>query len=110
VPAFDAPALEVTVDLDAGREAQILRRHPELQACFSEVLEGTLRDPDLVDQRADRSEIGVVRYWPQLRGGCFVVVVVRVDLDRGSTELRYWIATVYICRKIDTWKSLWESP
>lgn len=109
MPAFPCPALGAFVELHADREEQILLQHPEIEDRFTELVETTLAEPDLVDRRADRPEIGVLRFWPDLRDGHFVVVIVRSDRDPGAESLRYWVVTVYITRNIETWKSMWET-
>lgn len=106
--AFPCPALGTTIALDDERERTVLTWHPEFDGRLHTLAGATITDPDLVDQRADRPEIGLVRFWPDFRDGCFVCVVVRADRVPGLAGYRYWVVTVYASQKVDTWKSMWE--
>lgn len=107
---FSCPSLDGDVELPAQREEQILRHHPELSLDLYWLLTETLASPDLVDRRADREDVGLVRYFPEFSGGRFFVAVVRSDRERGSARLRHWLVTCYASRGVETWKSLWERP
>ncbi|MBA4180294.1 MAG: hypothetical protein C0506_06870 [Anaerolinea sp.] len=105
---FPCPYLGRPVELTGEREHHIESAHPDLLPANPSRLEETIALPDYVGSREARTEIGFVRFWPDLLGGRWVVVVVVGDRDGLSGTLRYWIVTAYVARQTRTWRPVWE--
>ena len=85
------------VQLSGEREAHIAERHPDLLPEHRERIGATLADPDQV-RRSPRFSAAKLfsRWFPDVRGGKHVVVVVVSSGEDG----RHWIITAYIARKL----------
>ncbi len=95
---FRCPYLGNEVELTAERERHIAAHHPDLlpdhRACLAE----TLADPDQVRRSTRFGNARLFSRWfPAIRGGKYVVVVVVSDTHPTT---RHWIITAYIARKL----------
>lgn len=89
-PSLNPPIVELT----AEREQHIETRHPDLLPAHCGALESTLRDPDGISpDRYNPGKRSIFKWFPEIRGGKFVVV--QVVTDWGEPD-RYWIVTAYL--------------
>lgn len=95
---FRCPFLEAEVELTDERHAHIAAEHPELLPEHRALLAETLAEPDTV-RRNSRSENTrlFTRWFPGMRGGKHVVVVVASDTGPIS---RHWVVTAYLTRRL----------
>ena len=95
---FPCPYLQGEVELSEEREGHIAERHPDLLPEHRERVAETLAKPDQVRRsiRFGNAQL-FSRWYPDLRGGKYIVVVVVSELGQGE---RYWIITAYIARKL----------
>ena len=98
------PHLGHPVELTGEREFHIQISHPALVPGRLSEIAQTVSAPDYVGTREGREELGFVRFWPDLFGGRFVVVVVVADRDDRGVTLRYWVVTAYVARRTTTWR------
>lgn len=94
---FFCPYLNGEVELTEERQEHIAERHPDLLPEFFPQLGKTLSDPDQV-RRSERfgNARMFVRWFEDVRGGKFVVVVVVSELASD----RNWIVTAYMARRL----------
>jgi len=92
------PYLHAEVALTEERERHIAEHHPDLLPEHRHLIPETLVDPDQVRRsvRFTRARM-FSRWYPVLRGGKHVVVVVVSDADRAG---RHWVITAYMARKL----------
>jgi hypothetical protein len=91
------PYLSTEVELTAERERRIAAQHPDLLPDHLGRVADALADPGQV-RRSTRSSNArlFTRWFPDLRGGKFVVVVVIVD----PPPRRSWVVTAYMVRRL----------
>jgi hypothetical protein len=96
VTGCPCPYLHSEVELSLERERHIAERRPDLLPEHRDRISMTLADPDEI--RRSRRFSGAKlfsRWYPDLKGGKHVVVVV-VDSGAG----RFWVITAYIARRL----------
>jgi hypothetical protein len=86
------PYLNAAVELTDEREAHIREKHPELLPQHRDYLINSLL---------------FSRWFPDVKGGKFVVVVVVADPP--PTD-RYWIVTAYVARQLSGGTVTWTRP
>ena len=96
--SLHCPFLEADVELTDERAAHIAVEHPDLLPEHLALLENTLAAPDTI-RRNSRSENTrlFTRWFPSVRGGKHVVVVVASDT---GPKTRHWIVTAYLSRRL----------
>ena len=105
---FPCPYLNADVELTEEREAHISDKHPDLLPEHRNCIVKTLADPDEVrrDNRFPNSQL-FSRWFPGVKGGKFIVVVVVADPDPVD---RYWIVTAYLARQLSGGSIAWKRP
>ena len=100
------PFLKGEVELTTEREIHITEQHPELLPVYKQCIVETLLDPDLV-RKSSHFGMGRLfsRWYPDLRGGKHVVVVVLSEL---SGAKRNWVITSYMARKLSGGEVEWN--
>jgi hypothetical protein len=99
------PRLATDVELTVERAEHIRRGHPDLLPGHMPELKLTLADPDTLRRsQLDPEPILFARWFPRLKGGRFVVVVVRYDF---SGE-RFWITTAYLTQRLVAGETEWQ--
>lgn len=92
------PHLKTEVELTDERERHIRDKHPELLPQHRAYLVQTLADPDDVRRDARFPNSLLFSHWfPAVKGGKFVVVVVVADPAPAD---RYWVVTAYVARQL----------
>jgi hypothetical protein len=105
---FDCPYLNTHVELTGEREAHIQEKHPDLLPVHRDYVSETVRDPDEVRRDPRFTNTLLFSHWfPDLKGGKFVVVVVVAD---PSPADRYWIVTAYVARQLSGGTVTWKRP
>jgi hypothetical protein len=96
--ANPCPYLGGNVDLTAEREEHIAEHHPDLLPAYRERIIRVLEEPDQV-RRSSRCVHARLfsRWFPDLLGGKYVVVVVMTD---ARTPARHWVVTAYLARRL----------
>ena len=88
------------------RVLHIGHKHSDILTDVQEYIGGTLENPDEVRLSIKDSDVRLfIRWFPQLRNGKYVIVVVRTT---ESPEPRYWIMTAYIARRRTGGIILWQ--
>ncbi|MDE0013327.1 MAG: hypothetical protein OXU36_19440 [Candidatus Poribacteria bacterium] len=96
---FPCPYLDSDVELTDKREHHITLHHPDLLPRYRQCIPDTLILPDRVTQSSRiRNARLFSRWFDDLRGGKYVVVVVVSDL--GLAVERHWIVTAYMTRQL----------
>jgi hypothetical protein len=100
------PFLGADVELSDERERHIRSHHPDLLPRCRERMIETVADPDQVRRstRVGNSRL-FSKWYSDLRGGRYVVVVVVSDPGRGT---RPWIITAYVARKLKEGDIEWQ--
>ncbi len=99
VARFPCPYLRAEVELTAERECHIAERHPDLLPEHRGKIAETLANPDQVRRSARFGNARLFsRWYTNLRGGKYVVVV--VVSEPVATGLRHWIISAYIARRL----------
>lgn len=102
------PYLHAAVELTDEREAHIREKHPELLPQHRDRLIQTLADPDDVRRDARFPNSLLFSHWfPDVKGGKFVVVVVVADPAPAD---RHWIVTAYVARQLSGGIVEWTRP
>ena len=102
------PYLKTHVELTEEREAHIREKHPDLLPHYRREVEQTLADPDEVRRDARFPSSLLFAHWfPHVKGGKFVVVVVVAD---SPAQSRYWIVTAYMARQLSGGRLTWKRP
>ena len=106
MPKFSCPHLRGEVELSEERERHIAANHPDLLPEHRESMIQTVADPDEV-RRSKRFGNALLfsRWFDDLRGGKYVVVVVVGD---SGDNKRNWIITAYIARKLAEGETEWQ--
>lgn len=95
---FECPHLRGSVEFTPERERHVARRHPDLLPPERGRIGEALVAPDHVwPSRRNPSVLLFARWYNDLRGGKYVVVVVASDRSRPT---RHWIVTAYIARRL----------
>ncbi len=95
---FPCPYLKGEVELTKEREQHIAQRHPDLLPEHRERIAQTLADPDQVRRSVRFGSARLFsRWYTDLRGGKYVVVVTVSELDAAQ---RHWIITAYMARRL----------
>ncbi|HEX2952291.1 MAG TPA: hypothetical protein VHV83_22390 [Armatimonadota bacterium] len=99
------PYLCCEVEFGDERELHITERHPDLMPGERGRIADTLAAPDEV-RHSTRFENALLfsRWFPALRGGKYVVVVVLIE----KAACRAWIITAYIARKLAEGEVEWK--
>jgi hypothetical protein len=102
---FACPYLRADVELSRERGQHIAERHPDLLPEHFDLLTKTVAQPDRV-RRSKRFAAAKLfsRWFPELRGGKHIVVVVVNDLK----DSRYWIITAYIAGRLAEGEIEWQ--
>jgi hypothetical protein len=94
---FSCSYLNAPVELSEERERHIAERHPDLLPRHRDRIEVTLADPEQVRRSTRFGEARLFSRWfPDLKGGKHVVVVVISEPDIP----RHWIITAYMARTL----------
>ena len=102
------PYLKTEVELTDEREAHIREKHPELLPQHRDHLIHTLADPDDVRRDTRFPNSLLFSHWfPDVKGGKFVVVVVVADPPPAE---RYWVVTAYVARQLSGGTVTWTRP
>ena len=102
---FSCPYLHSTVELSEERERHIAERHPDLLPAERQRIADTLADPDQVRRSARFGSARLfTRWFDDLRGGKYVVVVVITEQGSG----RHWIITGYVARRLAEGEVEWK--
>jgi hypothetical protein len=103
---LSCPYLHGEVEWTEERERHIAEGHPDLLPDHREKIVETLAEPDHVRSSARlRNARLFSRWYRDLRGGKYVVVVVVSD---PTPQRRHWIITAYIARKLAPGEVEWE--
>jgi hypothetical protein len=95
---FKCPYLGGHVELTSERERHIAIGHPDLLPEHLSCISDTVLEPDCVRRDIRFSNTWLLNRWfPHLRGGKHVVVV--VASEAGGHERR-WIVTAYLTRRL----------
>jgi hypothetical protein len=95
---FPCPYLKGEVELAEKRERHIAERHPDLLPEHGERVAQTLAEPDRVRRSVRFGSARLFsRWYSDLRGGKYVVVVV---VSEPAPSDRHWIVTAYMARKL----------
>jgi hypothetical protein len=106
VEKLKCPFLKGEVELTEERENHIAEQHPELLPEYKKCIIETLYNPDLVRKSSRFGSARLFsRWYPALRGGKHVVVVVLSEL---SGTKRNWIITAYVARKLSEGETEWS--
>jgi hypothetical protein len=103
--SFSCPYLKGNVEFSAERELHITENHPDLLPEHRDLIASTLAEPDQVrsSKRFGSARL-FSRWYPDLKGGKHVVVVVVDELTAG----RFWIITAYMARKLTGGTIEWQ--
>ena len=95
---FSCSVLGTHVELTEERERHIRDRHPDLLPAYRRHMIETVANPDQI-RRTSRvgNAMLLVKWFAELRGGKYVVVVVIDDSGRDTSP---WIITAYLTRKL----------
>jgi len=100
------PYLDTDVELSEDRERHIRSHHPDLLPGYGGRMLETVADPDEVRGSARVGNAKLFTKWyADLRGGKYVVVVVISDPGRKSHP---WIITAYMARKLKEGEIEWR--
>lgn len=100
------PYLKGEVELSEERELHIAQHHPDLLPAHKRCIIDTLGDPDQIRLSARlRNARLFSRWFPELRGGKYVVIVVLSILTEPK---RHWVITAYIARKLAEGEIEWK--
>ena len=95
---FPCPYLNGEVECTAERERHIAEGHPDLLPEYQDKIAKTLAEPDQVRRSMRLSNARLFsRWYPDVRGGKYVVVVVVSDTVSGR---RHWIITADMAREV----------
>lgn len=96
--SFPCPYLQGQVELSSEREVHITKRHPDFLPEFKSKIAEVLQNPDQIrkSNRFGNAKL-FTRWFDDVRSGKFVVIVVVTD---HAPNLRHWIITAYMARKI----------
>lgn len=98
------PYLKGEVEWTEERERHIAERHPDLLPQHRERVVETVADPDEV-RRSTRFPAARLfsRWYPEVRGGKHIVVVVV-----SGPPQRHWVITAYIARRLAEGEVEWQ--
>jgi len=100
------PYLHGRVELTDEQEQHIAEQHPDLLPDNRQCVIDTLADPDQVCRSVRLANARLFSRWfPALRGGKHVVVVV---VSESGPQERHWIVTSYIARKLSKGVLEWK--
>ena len=95
---FPCPYLRGEVELSDEREQHIAENHPDLLPQHRERIADTLAEPEQIRRSARFANARLfTRWFEQVRGGKYIVVVVVSDV---TAQSRHWIITAYIARRL----------
>lgn len=95
---FPCSYLHSEVECTAEREWHIAEGHPDLLPEYRDQIAETLAEPNQVRGSMRLSNARLFsRWYPDVRGGKYVVVVVVRD---AVSRIRHWIITAYIAREL----------
>lgn len=100
------PYLKIDVELTAERERHIQNHHPDLLPEHRQRIIETVGEPDEIrrSSRVGNAKL-FSRWFDDLRGGKYVVVVV---VDESKRESHPWIITAYMARKLKEGEIEWR--
>jgi hypothetical protein len=103
---LSCPYLGGQVELTEERERHIAEHHPDLLPEHKQPMIETIREPDQIRRSARFGNARLFSRWfSALRGGKHVVVVVVTD---PGPDLRSWIITAYLARKLSEGAIEWK--
>ena len=103
---FQCAYLEADVKLTDEREQHIAENHPDLLPEYHDRIAPTLADPDEVRLSTRFSSAHLfTRWYNDLLGGKHVVVVVVTEAE---PDIRHWIITAYITRRLARGEVEWR--
>ena len=95
---FRCPYLDSNVELTDERENHITLRHPDLLPKYRQCIPDTLMLPDEVRRSVRIGNARLFSRWfEQLRGGKYVVVVV---VSNPVPVERHWVVTAYMTNRL----------
>ena len=101
---LDCPFLGESVSLTNERLEHIREHHPDLLPANRQLIDETLRTPDIVRQSKRMSNGYLfVKWYPETANGKFCVVVVLKE------PLRSWVVTSYLARKVPQGEIVWKT-
>ena len=94
------------VELSEERICHIAGRHPDILPDNLARIEDTLADADVVrySRRSNNTRL-ISRWFPDLRNGKHVVVVVATDT---FPRMRHWVVTAYLTSRVPTGEIEWQ--
>lgn len=103
---FRCPYLNADAELSEERERHICSHHPDLLPEHRRHIIDTVADPDQIrgSRRVGNAKL-FTKWFDDLRGGKYVVVVVVSDAGRKTHP---WIITAYMARKLKEGEIEWE--
>lgn len=100
------PYLKGEVEWTEERERHIAEHHPDLLPAYRDKIAETLFDPDQVRRSTRLANAKMFsRWYADVREGKHVVVVVVTD---DAEEVRHWIVTAYITRRLAQGEAEWK--
>lgn len=103
---FACPYFQTEVELTEERQQHIAQSHPDLLPEHWDRFATTLAAPDQVRGSARFSSARLfTRWYADLRGGKYVVVVVVTET---APVARHWILTAYIARRLAEGDIEWQ--
>ncbi len=95
---FKCPYLNDPVELTREREEHVTARHPDLLPVHRGCIAETLKEPEKVRPSPRfKNALMFTRWFPNVRGGRFVIVVVVSDV---GVQTRHWIVTAYMTKRL----------
>jgi len=95
---FPCPYLSGVVELTDEREEHIADHHPDLLPVYRDRIAETLAEPDFIRRSTRAANVRLfARWFDDVRGGKNVVIVVVTD---SGPDVRHWVLTAYIARKL----------
>jgi hypothetical protein len=103
---FACPYLSGEVELTEEREKHIAERHPDFLPKYEAKIAEVLLNPEQIRRSKNFPSARLfTRWFTDVRGGKFVVIIVVTDTAR---EGRHWIVTGYVARKIQEGEIEWK--
>jgi hypothetical protein len=90
------------VEITEEREGHIRFRHPDVFPRYRHLIDDTLLNPEVVYRDVEPNSYLVCRWYPELMGGKFMVVVVIRERPRT------WVVTAHVAQKITTGHLIWK--
>ncbi|MBF0228738.1 MAG: hypothetical protein HQK63_03990 [Desulfamplus sp.] len=103
---FPCPYLKADVEFTEERENHISVNHPDLLPEYRQSIADTLASPEQIriSRRFENARM-FSRWFEAVKGGKYVVVFVVSNI---LPEIRHWIITAYITRKLSEGEIEWK--